>query len=72
MSKGDLFVAATLESKRKPNSFGEKNAEYLHTNKETRSQVWMVQTLRWTGASGWEAKSVSNVALVKRRVYLES
>ena len=44
-----------------------KNAEYLHGNKETRSQVWMVQTLRWTGASGWEAKSVSNVALVKRR-----
>lgn len=52
MSKGALFMAATLESKRKPNS---------------RSQVWMVQTLRWTGASGWEAKSVSNVALVKRR-----
>lgn len=24
MSKGDLFMAATLESKRKPNSFGEK------------------------------------------------
>ena len=44
-----------------------KNAEYLHANKETRSHVWMVQTLRWTGASGWEAKSVSNVALVKRR-----
>ena len=29
-----------------------KNAEYLHTNKETRGQGWMVQTLRWTGASG--------------------
>ena len=31
MSKGDLFMAATLESKRKPNSFGEKKMQNIYT-----------------------------------------
>ena len=31
MSKGALFMAATLESKRKPNSFGEKKMQNIYT-----------------------------------------